>query len=866
LAELEARDALWQTYGADPADFSRVASAVEAAGGEVGMAAADGLVSSAESRTVWAVLDPAAFEELLGQKLLAFGADEDGGGSFFWNGTLDPGELPIEGIAFRPELVPAVEPLTDWRVELDQGPQSIGNGADETTALVLPTSVAEFYGFPLTGREEVTSTVGLVAPNLGAAVPGNRDLQDGLRAFLAQNGLPAQTEIYEVTDEDGTTFVEENSGERSLDVGVTGTINPHSRIGLYASYSTFASLQLAVFDEKDDPGVLSSSFSDPQRPAPDSPFAVAWAGLLEDAALAGRSVFLASGDGGLGNETLNGLPNVDYTQASPYAVTVGGTSISLLRQAGEDATLADLLGSYEEGDRETLWALIAGGLKVAPEDSDETTFLLETAWNGYELADDVLPAYLENVTTTGGVDQRQSVPPYQQALGLSPTVAGSEGETGRGLPDVAALAAGNTFYEVPSGDFSTIAASGGTSASAPLWAALFQQVETIFEAQGLPRPGYIVDLLYQAAVISPAAFNDVRYGNNISSAYEGSDYVVSVPGTNRATDIAVSGFGYEAGPGHDLVAGLGTPNAPLLVDALLDIAHAELHSNAPAVLVEEGGGLVAGADSVLSLQSDGNGGGRWNVETESTTRGVGRAEAEEFAWTARLAQQSLQEDFSAELVRTFDGAGQGRIAQIGVAEGEAVSASFAGKEAEAPGAGFSQGYGFVDFASEDASLRVARPVAVAETENGRDGQDFTVSLRQNGTYDLAIQLYEVDDLEGTIDGIAPGERGYGAAVQAAAYRTSEGADRVAGPGYGEFDSFVFTGADAGDLIALRLFVEEGRGRTYYGFAEENPDGQTHLWNYGHNIWGFEDQEGGGDRDFNDLIVGLSFIDYRDDFL
>ena len=32
----------------------------------------------------------------------------------------------------------------------------------------------------------------------------------------------------------------------------------------------------------------------------------------------------------------------------------------------------------------------------------------------------------------------------------------------------------------------------------------------------------------------------------------------------------------------------------------------------------------------------------------------------------------------------------------------------------------------------------------------------------------------------------------------------------------------------------------------------------HLWNYGLNTWGWEDTYGGGDRDYNDLIVQLDF--------
>ena len=32
----------------------------------------------------------------------------------------------------------------------------------------------------------------------------------------------------------------------------------------------------------------------------------------------------------------------------------------------------------------------------------------------------------------------------------------------------------------------------------------------------------------------------------------------------------------------------------------------------------------------------------------------------------------------------------------------------------------------------------------------------------------------------------------------------------------------------------------------------------HLWNYGLNTWGWEDTYGGGDRDYNDMVVQLDF--------
>jgi hypothetical protein len=48
------------------------------------------------------------------------------------------------------------------------------------------------------------------------------------------------------------------------------------------------------------------------------------------------------------------------------------------------------------------------------------------------------------------------------------------------------------------------------------------------------------------------------------------------------------------------------------------------------------------------------------------------------------------------------------------------------------------------------------------------------------------------------------------------------------------------------------------GDVWYAFAQANSDGRGHLVNYGNNTWGWEDTRGGGDHDFNDLVVQLDF--------
>src|SRR5260370_31456625 len=98
--------------------------------------------------------------------------------------------------------------------------------------------------------------------------------------------------------------------------------------------------------------------------------------------------------------------------------------------------------------------------------------------------------------------------------------------------------------------------SGGTSAASPLWASLTVQLDTIFHDQGLPNLGYMNDLLYIAAVIAPASFNDVTLCTNTSSFVLGGPYETGGPA------LTPTRFGFNAGPGFSFSPRLGTPDRP----------------------------------------------------------------------------------------------------------------------------------------------------------------------------------------------------------------------------------------------------------------------------------------------------------------
>ncbi len=155
----------------------------------------------------------------------------------------------------------------------------------------------------------------------------------------------------------------------------------------------------------------------------------------------------------------------------------------------------------------------------------------------------------------GGLSRSFAMPPYQQALG---TVTGSSGTpcgNARGecreVPDVSADADPSSGYVVyDSYNGLNWNALGGTSAAAPLWAAV---VAVIASANGNTAGyGALNPALYQLAQESPGTyFNDVTIGNN--------DY--------NATDQGQ----YPAQPGYDMATGLGTPVASTLAAGFTSI-------------------------------------------------------------------------------------------------------------------------------------------------------------------------------------------------------------------------------------------------------------------------------------------------------
>jgi kumamolisin len=145
-------------------------------------------------------------------------------------------------------------------------------------------------------------------------------------------------------------------------------------------------------------------------------------------------------------------------------------------------------------------------------------------------------------STGGGVSVEFERPAWQNVKVRSLNAGSIDGRT---IPDVAALAGMPRYSLLFKGRTTQ---GGGTSAAAPLWAAL---VARIAAADPAARSAFLAPLLYEPGpndrVRGAHAFTDVTQGGNKSPQ---------------------PGRGYRARRGYDAVTGWGVPNGQALLKSL----------------------------------------------------------------------------------------------------------------------------------------------------------------------------------------------------------------------------------------------------------------------------------------------------------
>jgi kumamolisin len=349
-----------------------------------------------------------------------------------------------------------------------------------------PQDLAGLYGFPA-GVTGAGQTIGIIELG-GGFSPAD------LKTYFQNIQVTVTGSLTAVAVDNGSNQPGGDAdGEVMLDIEVASAVAPGADIAVYftpdaTDKSFLDAVENAVHDQANAPSVLSISWGGPEASATDS-FSTQMDATMQDAAALGITVCVASGDNGAADEGPNewdGLAHADSPASSPHVLAVGGTRI-----------------------------LAAAGTRQS-----------EQVWN-QDQADTEDDSF---GSSGGGISEVFPVPSWQASVAL-PASANPGAGAGRGVPDVAAVADPSSGYNVRVDGQDTVI--GGTSAAAPLWAALF----ALINQQKGRRVGFVNPTLYAAA--GGAAFNAVTSGDN---------------------RVGSKKVGYTSGAPWNACTGLGTPN------------------------------------------------------------------------------------------------------------------------------------------------------------------------------------------------------------------------------------------------------------------------------------------------------------------
>jgi Domain of unknown function (DUF4114)/RTX calcium-binding nonapeptide repeat (4 copies) len=137
----------------------------------------------------------------------------------------------------------------------------------------------------------------------------------------------------------------------------------------------------------------------------------------------------------------------------------------------------------------------------------------------------------------------------------------------------------------------------------------------------------------------------------------------------------------------------------------------------------------------------------------------------------------------------------------------------------------------------------------------------TFAVQRDAGFNNHVGFYKIEDAQGSIRVgttlLKPGDAGY---LQAATQGQLAGIDVVGTNGQTVTSNGDFLGGAlyAPLLIANAATANADFSNVYTAYSLGNADRADHIRLLGDNTFGFEDLAGGGDRDFNDLIVKATF--------
>jgi autotransporter-associated beta strand protein len=337
-------------------------------------------------------------------------------------------------------------------------------------------------------------------------------------------------------------------GETALDVEWVHALAPQANILLYETYSLsnadlFAAVNAAThYNGSLGPvTVVSMSFGGAENLNIESTYDGVF---TTPSGHAGITFVAAAGDDGAGyqlryNNGLGGVEPPEYPSISPNVLAVGGTTLTF---PSGDTTDYPGVATSTSGVGEKGWG--AGDLSY-------TRFNSPGGGSG------------------GGISSFEPMPSYQFNYGLR---YNNGSYYTRAAPDVA-FDASTSVSIVDSLDGLT--STGGTSFGAPAWAALIGLADEARAAAGLGSLDGFSQTLPDLYALPGLDFHDITVGND----------------------------GYAAGPGYDLVTGLGSPVASRVVGDLW--GQPAPTANADSYSVTENTTLtVSAANGVLANDTD----------------------------------------------------------------------------------------------------------------------------------------------------------------------------------------------------------------------------------------------------------------------
>ncbi len=137
----------------------------------------------------------------------------------------------------------------------------------------------------------------------------------------------------------------------------------------------------------------------------------------------------------------------------------------------------------------------------------------------------------------------------------------------------------------------------------------------------------------------------------------------------------------------------------------------------------------------------------------------------------------------------------------------------------------------------------------------------TFSVQRDAGFNNHVGFYKIEDVQGSIRVgttlLKPGDAGY---LQAAIQGQLAGIDVVGTNGQTVTSNGDFLGGAlyAPLLISNAATANADFSNVYTAYRLGNADRADHIRLLGDNTFGFEDLAGGGDRDFNDLIIKATF--------